>query len=74
MQAQIEIGNFAWVSSFVIDGAIGVDAGDAIDHATSLCRSDAQKAGITDTGGVNAWLSTSTDDAGRMPTRTPDRS
>ena len=66
VQSRVEIGNLAWVSSSVIDGAIGVagDAGDAIEHATSLCRSDAQKAGITDTGGVIAWLSTGTDDAG----------
>jgi hypothetical protein len=63
VQPRINIENLAFVSSFRINGAIGVNAGDAISHATSLCTQDAHSAGITDTAGIVAWLSTSADDA-----------
>jgi hypothetical protein len=64
VQPRTNIENRAWISSFKIDGAIGIDASDAISHATSLCTQDAHSAGITDTAGIIAWLSTSEDAAG----------
>ena len=68
VQPRTNIENLAWISSFKIDGAIGITAGDAISHATSLCTQDAHSAGITDTAGIIAWLSTSEDAAGlRIP-------
>ena len=79
VQSRVEVGNLAWISSFVVDGAIGVAgvAGDAIDHATSLCRSDASNVGISNTADIFAWLSTTQILQGRGSpalTRTPDRS
>jgi hypothetical protein len=63
VQPRTNIENLAWISNFRIDGAIGIDASDAISHATSLCSQDAHSAGITDTAGMIAWLSTSEDAA-----------
>ena len=63
VQPRIEIANLVWISSFTTDGAIGVDAEDAIGNAIVVCQQEAQNAGFPfDPEDIVPWLSTSVDD------------